>query len=48
MGKMIWSVITALLIFASCSIPPGQFKKQLAPGQMKKVTGQKSASGKHK
>ena len=45
-------VILLLIILAfglsSCIVPPGQVKKQKAPGQIKKETGYNPASGKYK
>jgi len=36
------------VFIAGCIIPPGQVKKQSAPGQIKKKTGYNPASGKIK
>jgi hypothetical protein len=49
MKKMILLTISILFLFSSCFVvPPGQIKKQKAPGQVKKITGRNPASGKWK
>lgn len=48
MKKLILSLTAVLFLAANCTIPPGQIKKQAAPGQIKKVTGENPASGKNK
>ncbi len=48
MKKIAWLVIASLFFISSCTVPPGQLKKQTAPGQIKKVTGENPAAGKKK
>jgi len=49
MKKALWLLLLSALFFiANCTVPPGQIKKQTAPGQVKKVTGENPASGKKK
>jgi len=56
MKKMILLAISILFLFYGCLVvPPGQVKKQIAPGQItappgqvKKITGRNPASGKWK
>ncbi len=46
MKKIAFILIAVMFLFSSCSIPPGQVKKQSAPGQIKKDTGVHPVSGK--
>ncbi len=46
MKRVTWILIVSLFFLSSCIIPPGQVKKQYAPGQIKKVTGVHPVSGK--
>lgn len=39
---------SACLVLSSCAVPPGQVKRQAAPGQVKKYTGCNYRSGKCK
>jgi hypothetical protein len=41
-------VLIVLFIFGCRHVPPGQIKKQTAPGQIQKNTGYNPASGKIK
>jgi starvation-inducible outer membrane lipoprotein len=40
--------LSALIFVTACAAPPGQIKKQTAPGQIQKETGYNPASGKIK
>lgn len=47
MRKLYFLVIVMLVGMSSCvvvKVPPGQTKKQAAPGQVKKTTGSQSAA----
>ncbi len=47
MKKYLLLVIAAAFLFMGC-VPPGQVKKESAPGQIQKDTGYNPASGKTK
>lgn len=47
MKKYFLLVIVAVFLFMGC-VPPGQVKKESAPGQVQKDTGYNPASGKIK
>lgn len=42
------SALLVMFFMQACIVPPGQIKKQSAPGQIKKVTGENPASDKKK
>ena len=46
MKKIVLILIALMFFLSSCIVPPGQVKKQYAPGQVKKVTGVHPVSGK--
>ncbi len=48
MKKVILLFIVLAFGLSSCIVPPGQVKKQKAPGQIKKETGYNPAPGKYK
>ena len=50
MNKLVIPMAVAALLAAGCvvTVPPGQSKKQFAPGQVQKQTGYNPASGKVK
>jgi len=48
MKKLILLLIIFLFFLTGCTVPPGQIKKQTAPGQVNKITGENPASGKMK
>lgn len=48
MRRFIYMLIVCLFFLSACTVPPGQIKKQAAPGQIKKTTGEHPVSGKEK
>ena len=48
MKKMALISIALIFFLSGCIVPPGQVKKQSAPGQIKKVTGVHPVTGKMK
>ena len=46
MKKIALILIAIMFLLSSCLIPPGQVKKQSAPGQIKKATGVHPVTGK--
>ena len=46
MKKIALILIAVMFLLSSCLFPPGQVKKQSAPGQIKKATGVHPISGK--
>jgi len=45
MKKIALILIAVMFLFSGCLVPPGQVKKQSAPGQIKKATGVHPVSG---
>ena len=46
MKKIALILIAVMFLFSGFLVPPGQVKKQSAPGQIKKATGVHPVSGK--
>jgi starvation-inducible outer membrane lipoprotein len=46
MKKIALILIAVMFLFSGCLVPPGQVKKQSAPGQIKKATGVHPLAGK--